>query len=136
MASATPSQSTDRSDRDASDAAAEVTRNLLTCGVVAGPLFVGVVLIQALTRSGFDLTRHPLSLLSLGDLGWIQISNFVVTGVLSIACAIGMRRALRGGRAATWGRILVGTWGVGLVAAGDFRAEPAACLTPGALPGT
>jgi hypothetical protein len=44
--------------------------------------------------SGVDLSRHPLSLLSLGDLGWIQIANFVVTGVLYVACAVGMRRAL------------------------------------------
>src|SRR5262249_14340506 len=65
---------------------------LLTCGVVAGPLYLAVVLLQALTRTGFDLKRHPLSSLSLGHLGWIQIVNFVVTGLLVLACAAGMRR--------------------------------------------
>jgi hypothetical protein len=40
------------------------TRALLASGVVAGPLFVAVALLQALTRDGFDLRRHPLSLLS------------------------------------------------------------------------
>lgn len=59
------------------------TRALLACGVVAGPLFIVVALIQAFTRSGFDPVRHPLSLLSLGDLGWIQITNFVVGGCCS-----------------------------------------------------
>jgi hypothetical protein len=39
---------------------------LLACGILAGPLFVAVGLIQAFTRVGFDLCRHPLSLLSLG----------------------------------------------------------------------
>ena len=34
-----------------------------------------VSLTQAATRAGFDLTRHPLSALSNGDLGWLQITN-------------------------------------------------------------
>jgi Protein of unknown function (DUF998) len=72
-------------------AAVETTR-LLAGGVVAGPLFLAVALIQALVRDGFDLGRHPISLLSLGDLRWIQIAGFVVTGVLCVACAVGMRR--------------------------------------------
>ena len=46
-----------------------LTRALLAAGVVAGPLFYVMVGIQALTRPGFDIRRHPLSLLSLGDLG-------------------------------------------------------------------
>ena len=70
------------------------TARLLACGIVAGPLFLAVWLVQALTRDGYDPTYHPLSLLSLGDLGWIQIANFVVTGGLYLACAIGMRQAL------------------------------------------
>ncbi len=31
------------------------TRTLLVSGIVAGPLFIVVVLIQAFTRQGFDL---------------------------------------------------------------------------------
>jgi hypothetical protein len=68
------------------------TTRLLACGIVAGPLFLAVVLVQAVTRQGFDLGRHPISLLSLGELGWIQIANFVVAGSLMVACAVGMRR--------------------------------------------
>ena len=64
------------------------TRALLTCGVVAGPLFVVVALLQSYTRDGFDLKRHPFSLLSLGDLGWIQIANFVIVGLLFTAGAV------------------------------------------------
>ena len=44
---------------------------LLACGVVSAPLFVAVVLVEAGTRQGFDLVRMPLSLLSLGDTGWV-----------------------------------------------------------------
>ncbi|HEV2894210.1 MAG TPA: DUF998 domain-containing protein, partial [Actinomycetota bacterium] len=64
--------------------AATRTSRLLACGIVAGPLFLAIGLTQAFTRDGFDLSRHPLSLLSLGDLGWVQIANFVVTGALFI----------------------------------------------------
>ena len=80
------------------------TLMLLACGVVAGPLFIAVALLQALTRQGFDLGRHPLSLLSLGELGWIQITNFVVAGLLTVAFAVGLRRVLHPGRAAPGGR--------------------------------
>ncbi len=71
------------------------TRALLTCGVVAGPLYLAVGLAQAFTRDGFDLRKHPFSMLSLGEGGWIQIANFVVSGLLFLACAVGVRRALR-----------------------------------------
>jgi len=101
------------------------TRRLLAAGVAAAPLFVTSVVAQEATRAGFDPRRHPLSLLSLGDLGWVQISTFVVAGVLAFASAFGLRRALRGGRAGTWGPILIGTYGVALVWGGVFVADPA-----------
>lgn len=111
------------------------TRALLACGVVAGPLFVVVALIQAFTRSGFDPIRHPLSLLSLGDLGWIQITNFVVGGLLFIASAVGMRRILRSGPGRRWGPWLIGVFGVSLVAGGVFLADPAFGFPPGTAEG-
>ncbi len=37
---------------------------------------------QAFTCPGFDLRRDAISILSLGDLGWIQVANFVVSGRL------------------------------------------------------
>lgn len=107
------------------------TRALLTYGVVAGPLFIIVAFLQAFTRPGFELQRHPLSLLSLGDLGWIQIANFVVAGVLFVASAVGMRRVLYPGRGATWGPLLIGVFGVGLIAGGVFVADPAFGFPPG-----
>jgi hypothetical protein len=100
-------------------------------GVVAGPFFYVMVLIQVLTRPQFDIRRHPLSLLSLGDLGWIQIATFVLTGLAGIACAVGMRRALRHGRGGTWGPLLVGPWGLGLIAAGAFQPDPSLGFPPG-----
>jgi hypothetical protein len=108
-----------------------VTKTLLACGVVAGPLYVLVSLTEALTRDGFDLVRHQWSLLSNGDLGWIHITNLVVTGLMTIAFAVGLRRALRPGRGVTWAARLVGVYGASLVGAGVFRADPALGFPPG-----
>jgi hypothetical protein len=114
-----------------SETSARRTQMLLACGAVAGPLFIVVGLTQALTRAGFDPVKHPASLLSVGDLGWIQITNFVVTGLLFVASAVGMRRALRPGRAATWGPRLIGPFGVALIAGGVFVADPGLGFPPG-----
>lgn len=111
------------------------TTRLLVCGIVAGPLFLAVGLIQAFTRAGFDLGRHPLSLLSLGALGWIQIANFVVAGLLSVAFAVGLRRLLHPGRGGTWGPLLIGTYGVGLIMGGVFVTDAGAGFPPGAPAG-
>jgi hypothetical membrane protein len=96
-------------------------RTLLAAGAIAGPLFTVVGLAQAATRPGFDLTKDQLSLLENGDLGWIQIATFVITGLLFIAGATGMRRA--GG--SRWAPRLIAVFGLGLIAAGIFTADPA-----------
>jgi hypothetical protein len=108
-----------------------LTRALLVCGIVAGPIYVVVGVIEMLTRTGFDLRRHSLSLLSNGDLGWVNMTLFVATGVLLLAGAIGIRRALRGGRAGLWAPLLLGVYGLGLIGAGLFTADPAFGFPPG-----
>jgi hypothetical protein len=101
------------------DRTAAVTRSLLGYGVLAGPFYVIVSVVQGLTRSGFDFTRHDWSLLANGSLGWIQIANLVLSGLMTVAAAVGMHRAV-GGR----GPRLVAAYGVGLVLAGVFVADP------------
>ena len=71
-----------------------MTRSLLGYGIIAGPLYVAVSVTQALVRPGFDPTRHAWSLLANGDWGWIQIANFIVTGLMTVAFAVGLRRCL------------------------------------------
>jgi hypothetical membrane protein len=83
-------------------------------------------------REGFDVRRHALSLLSNGEHGWIQIANFLVTGVLVIAGAVGCRRTLRSQTAGTWGPICLGLYGLGLIGAGIFCADPGRGFPPGA----
>lgn len=102
-----------------------VTRSLLGWGAVAGPVYVLVSVGQGLTRDGYDLTRHQWSLLENGDLGWLQVTNFVLTGLMLVAFAVGLHRALAGGRGSRWAPRLTAVFGVSLVAAGIFRADPA-----------
>jgi len=110
-----------------------LTRILLLCGAIAGPLFILTVLIQDYTRPGFDPRLDPLSLLSLGDWGWVQIVNFVLAGVLNLLYAVGLWRRLHTGRAGTWGPILIGAYGFGLILVGVFRTDPANGFPPGAI---
>jgi hypothetical protein len=112
-----------------------IIKSLLGYGVIAGPIYVLVVTLQAITKKGFDPARHDASLLANGGLGWIQIANFVLTGAMTIAAGVGMGRALGTGRAATYSAGLIAGYGVGLVGAGIFRADPALGFPPGTPPG-
>ncbi|MCG5214069.1 DUF998 domain-containing protein [Streptosporangium sp. KLBMP 9127] len=106
----------------------KVTKRLLRCGVVAGPLFVVAFLVEGATRDGYSALRHPVSSLALGDFGWTQIVNFIVAGLLTVAFAVGARRALRSApgpaKGSTGGPLLIGLWGAGLLGAGIFVTEP------------
>jgi Protein of unknown function (DUF998) len=113
------------------DRAAAVTRSLLGYGVLAGAFYLVVGLAQAVTRDGYDLTRHDLSLLANGPYGWIQIANLILTGMMVIVAAVGVRRAMRPGPAASWGPGLLAGYGIGLVGAGVFVADPAYGFPPG-----
>ena len=111
------------------------TRGLLTCGVIAGPLFVATAIAQILTRDGFDLRRHPLSLLSVGEHGWIQVTNFILAGILSILFSMGMARVLTDGPGSRWGPRFCALFGIGLVIGGIFTADPALGFPVGAPEG-
>lgn len=108
----------------ACDPATRVTRSLLGYGVIAGPVYLGVGLTEAVTRGGFDLAHDDLSLLSNGALGWIHVTLLVVVGLMTIAGAVGIGRALHGGPGGTWGPRLLGAYGAGLAAAGVLIADP------------
>jgi len=111
--------------------AGRVTKSLLGYGPLAGIIFVSSVIIQGLTRHGFSIPHDDASLLANGPLGWIQVGTFLVAGAMTIAAAVGARRALPG----RWAARLIGLYGAGLMAAGVFRADPADGFGPGAPAG-
>ncbi len=117
--------------RTANNSSSPLTRAFLICGVITGPLFFAVAIIQAITRPGYDPRLNAISQLSLGDLGWIQITSFFVTGLLALASSFGIRRTLKGQKGGTWGAILAGTFGVGLIIAGIFPPDASFGFPPG-----
>lgn len=111
-----------------------ITRLLLWAGAVGPLLFVVVILIEGATRPGYNAWHTFGSLLSLGELGWMQITNFIVCGVLVLAFAIGLRQVLHSGKGAIWGPILLGLFGLLLIIAGIFITDPGQGYPVGVAP--
>ena len=107
---------------------------LLRAGLVAGPLFVAVFLVELAFHDGYDPMRHPVSSLSLGPGGWVQVLNFFVAGLLCLAFAAGLRRALRPGPGAAAAPLLLAVWAVGLLGAGAFVTDPVSGYPTGTPP--
>lgn len=108
------------------DTAAAVTRSMLGWGVVAGPFYLVVGLVLALTRDGFDFSRHPLSVLMLGDLGWMQVTNLALSGLMVLVAGVGMARAHARGTG-----VAVGVYGAAMIASAIFPPDPMPGFPPG-----
>lgn len=109
-------------------------RALLLCGVLLAPIFYLVVTAQIFARSGFDIRIHPLSLLSLGSAGWIQVANFLFAGALAIGCAVGMGLIRRRGGYLVGVHWLIGSFGAGMIIAGLAPPDPMLGFPPGSPP--
>jgi hypothetical membrane protein len=98
-----------------------------------GPIaFVVTFLIEGATRPGYSAWGNYVSQLAIGEGGWVQVVNFVFCGACVVAFAIGARRTLASGPAATWGPRLLVLFGIALIAAGAFVTDPALGYPPGA----
>lgn len=98
-------------------------RTLLTCGALAGPVFIGTYTITGRVASEYDRRRDAVSTLARTDIGWTQTLNFFVSGLLTWAGAAGFRRALRSGTGAGALPVLVGAVAMGLIGAGLFATD-------------
>lgn len=107
------------------------TRLLLTCGLWT-PLFLAVVLGEGALRPDYEPLHRFGSELALGDRGWIQIANFVGSGLLVLAFSAGLRRSLPPGRGSHALPLLTALTGTCLVVAGVFPTDP---LTNGVASG-
>jgi Protein of unknown function (DUF998) len=105
---------------------------LLACGAIGPLLNVIVILVLGATRPGYSAWQMPDSSLELGVGGWIQITNYLATGVLLLVFAIGLRRVLRTGRGSTWGPVLLGIYGLTFIGAAIFVTDPVLGYPPGA----
>ena len=111
----------------------DMGRWLLFAGVAAGLLFFIVPTIEIFRRPAFDIGRHAISMLSLGEGGWKMKAVFIISGLLTFACATGMFMALGRGWAGYATLLLIGAYGVGLVMAGIYDA-PAGLGFPAGTP--
>lgn len=110
-----------------------VALRVLLAGGAIGPLLnIVVILVLGATRPGYNAWQVPDSNLELGEDGWIQITNYLVTGALLLGFAIGLRSVLRTGRGSTWGPILLGICGLTFIGAGIFVTDPVLGYPPGA----
>ncbi|HEY8281511.1 MAG TPA: DUF998 domain-containing protein, partial [Leifsonia sp.] len=110
-------------------------RSLLGYGMVAGPFYIVASLVEAISRSGFNLAQDDWSLLALGAFGWIHVTVLILTGLMVIAAAVGLFRELRSQGDRTLAAWLLGGFGAGMVGAGIFPADPANGFPPGTASG-
>ena len=97
---------------------------------MAGPLFVGAFSLAGAVRDRYDAHRHSVSSLALGSGGWSQRANFVLTGLLYGAGAVGLAQAPRqavGSRACPE---LVAAAALGLIGSGVFVTDPVSGYPP------
>lgn len=107
------------------------TRILLIYGALAGPLFTIAWFIEGLTRPNYDPIRQPISALSLGEFGWTQVANFIITGILTLALAFGLWKALQARGGALWGLILIAIAAIGFLGTALFATDPLNGYPPG-----
>ncbi|NEW43401.1 DUF998 domain-containing protein [Nocardia cyriacigeorgica] len=106
-------------------------RLLLACGVIGPLLNIVVIHVLGALRPDYNALVVPDSNLELGPGGWMQITNYIVTGTLLLAFALGMRGLMRTGRGSTWGPILLGIYGFTFVAIGPILPDPSLGYPPG-----
>ncbi|MGH8925467.1 MAG: DUF998 domain-containing protein [Acidimicrobiia bacterium] len=95
-------------------------------GIVGPPLFTVGFLAQEFFRRGeFNSIAEPVSALEAGPSGWIQQVNFVVFGVLIIAFALGLHRAVRPAKAGVAGPAILLWSGIGLILSAVFPLRDA-----------
>lgn len=114
------------------DTHAAVTRSMLGWGVLAGPIYLGVGLVLAVNRAGFDLSEHALSLLMLGDGGWMQRVNLLASGLICGVAAVGFGRAMSRTGTSSRAPMLLLAFAIGLIASGIFPPDPVDGFPPGA----
>ena len=101
----------------------ERRRSFVVPGLVGPALFFLVMLVAGAMTPGYDALARFVSELSIGPLGWIMITNFVVFGVLVVLFAIGLWRGFGSSASGKAGAALIAIAGVGLIFAGLFVAD-------------
>ena len=93
-------------------------------GILAPAIFVGVFTVEGALRSGYDPLKMYISALSLGNRGWLQISNFIVLGLLLFIFTLGLSKEFQTGKASRGGIITLYIISVLFFISGPFVMDP------------
>jgi hypothetical membrane protein len=94
-------------------------------GIIGPSLFVAVFTLEGWLRPGYDPIKMYISELSLGSRGWIQITNFVVFGLLLFMFTRSIAAEFKSGKASRGGIILLTILSVCFLLSGPFVVDPA-----------
>jgi hypothetical protein len=94
-------------------------------GIIGPALFVAVFLVEGAIRPGYNPLAEFVSALSLGPRGWIQITNFIIFGLLLFAFSRAVAAEFPSGKASRWGLILLTVTAVCYFISGPSVMDPA-----------
>jgi hypothetical protein len=107
------------------------TKMFLICGALAGPLFTIAWFVEGFLHANYDSMRHAVSSLSVGEFGWMQDANFILTGLLTLALALGVWSTLGSRSGSVWGPTLLVAAAIGFIGSGFFTTDPLNGYPPG-----
>jgi len=103
----------------------------LVAGAVAGPLFWTTAMVEGILRPDYQPIRHPISSLSFGPRGGVQVANFLLAGTLYAGFAMALSRTTEEVSRSRAIPIMVGGAASGLVLSGLLTADPVSGYPPG-----
>jgi len=98
-------------------------RAALLVGAIVPPLFVAIFLIGGLIHPGYNAITDYVSELSRGEMGWLQVLNFVILGIGMLTFAAGIRWGAGRGAGSTAGPIIFALVGVASLVGGIFVTD-------------
>ena len=94
------------------------------CGMIAPALFVLVFSLEGRLRPGYDPRGMYISALSLGPRGWIQMTNFILLGLLLFVFTRVLAAEFKGVRSARGGIVLMTIVACLFFISGPFVMDP------------
>jgi hypothetical protein len=94
-------------------------------GMLGSALFIFVFTVEGWLRPGYNPLSMHISALSLGQRGWIQITNFICMGLLLALFTWGVASEFKTGKASRWGVILLAVLSALFIISGPFVMDPA-----------
>ncbi len=90
------------------------------CGIAGPFIFIVSFLIQGVFKKRYSALKYPISSLSIGQNGAVQIFTFICCGLLILLFAIAVQKKINNKLIS----ILFGLAGIGLIASGIFTTDP------------